>query len=66
MQTDNLTLIGLGLAGLFIVWLVFSLVKKAFGLALLAALVIGAYLLWNNPAMLQGLLNTVAGFFGGR
>tara|TARA_R110002020_G_scaffold14227_20_gene50538 strand:+ start:2701 stop:2895 length:195 start_codon:yes stop_codon:yes gene_type:complete len=64
MQSDNLTLIGLGLAGLFIVWLVFSLVKKVFGLVLLAALAIGAYLLWNNPAMLQGLLDTLAGFFG--
>mgnify|MGYP003647940269 CR=1 FL=1 len=64
MQSDNLTLIGLGLAGLFIVWLVFSLVKKVFGLVLLAALAIGAYLLWTNPAMLQGLLDTLAGFFG--
>ncbi|WP_193334366.1 hypothetical protein [Devosia beringensis] len=63
MPADNITLIGLGLAGLFIVWLVFSLVKKVFGLVLLAALVIGAYVLWNNPAMLQSLLNTVTGFF---
>jgi hypothetical protein len=66
MPTDNLTLIGLGLAGLFIVWLVFSLVKKVFGLVLLAALLIGAYLLWNNPVLLQSLLDTVGGFFGGR
>ena len=66
MPNDNLTLIGLGLAGLFIVWLVFSMIKKVFGLVLLAALVIGAYVLWNNPAMLQSLLDTVGGFFGGR
>jgi len=64
MPTDTLTLIGLGLAGLFIVWLVFSLVKKVFGLVLLAALVIGAYLLWTNPALQQSLLTTVSGLFG--
>ena len=64
MPTDNLTLIGLGLAGLFIVWLVFSLIKKVFGLVLLAALVIGLYVLWTNPALQQSLLNTLGGFFG--
>ena len=37
MPTDNLTLIALGLGGLLIVWLVFSLIKKVFGLMLLAA-----------------------------
>ena len=66
MPTDNLTLIALGLGGLLIVWLVFSLIKKVFGLVLLAALVIGAVVLWNNPAMLEGLLQTVSGFFGAR
>ena len=66
MPTDNLTLIALGLGGLLIVWLVFSLIKKVFGLMLLAALVIGGYLLWTNPAMLRGLLDTIAGFTGWR
>ena len=64
MPNDNLTLIALGLAGLFVVWLVFSLIRKMFGLVLLAALVIGGVVLWNNPALLEGLLHTLGGLFG--
>jgi uncharacterized membrane protein YraQ (UPF0718 family) len=59
-------LIGLGLAALFAVWLVYSLVKKILGLALLAALVVAGFVLWNNPAMLQSLLQTVSGFMASR
>tara|TARA_R110002020_G_scaffold327591_3_gene543526 strand:+ start:486 stop:686 length:201 start_codon:yes stop_codon:yes gene_type:complete len=66
MPTDNLTLIALCLGGLLIVWLVFSLIRKVFGLLLLAALVVGAYVLWTNPAMLRGLLDTIGGFTGWR
>ncbi|MGV8853606.1 MAG: hypothetical protein ACOH2L_03085 [Devosia sp.] len=66
MPTDNLTLIVLALGGLLIVWLVFSLIKKVFGLVLLAALVIGGYLLWTNPAMLRSLLDSIGGFTGWR
>ena len=66
MPTDNLTLIALCLGGLLIVWLVFSLIKKVFGLVLLAALVVGGYILWTNPPLLASLLDTIGNFTGWR
>jgi hypothetical protein len=64
MPTDDMTLIGLGLAGLFIVWLAFSLLKKVVGLAVLAALIIGGFVLWSNPEMRRAMLDGLAGLFG--
>ena len=59
-------LIGLGCAALLAVWLVFSLVKKIVGLALLAALALGLFMLWNNPAMLNQLIAFASGLLGTR
>jgi hypothetical protein len=42
-----------------IVWLVFSVLKKVIGLLFLAAMAVGAFVLWQNPALLQALLNWV-------
>lgn len=53
---DNYTLIGLGLAALLVIWLVFSVVKRIFGLLLLAALAVAGFVLWNNPALLGTVL----------
>lgn len=36
-----------------VLWLVFSVLKKVFGLVLLAALVVGGFLLWRNPELLH-------------
>ena len=58
-----MTLMGLGVAAVVIVWLVFSVLKKVIGLLFLAAVVIGAFVLWQNPAMLQALLAWVQNFF---
>ena len=63
MPTDDMTLIGLGLAGLFIVWLAFSLLKKVVGLAVLAALIIGGFVLWSNPEMCRAMLDTIGAFW---
>lgn len=50
-------MIGLGVAAVVVAWLVFSVFKKVLGLALLASLALGAWLLWSNPEMLRGLMN---------
>lgn len=63
IPTDTLTLIGLGVAALVAVWLVFSLVRKLFGLVLLAGVAIGAWYLWSDPAAAQDLVDFVMGFF---
>lgn len=62
IPTDTITLIGLGVAALVAVWLVFSLVRKVFGFLLLIAIGIGAWYLWTNPETAQALLGSVMGF----
>ncbi|WP_157959803.1 hypothetical protein [Devosia submarina] len=47
------------MGAILIVWLVFSVFKKILGLLFLAALAFGAWVLWNNPALLQRLLNSL-------
>ena len=37
-------------------WLVFSVLKKVIGLLVLAAIAVAAFVLWQNPALLRGLL----------
>ncbi|QQR40222.1 hypothetical protein [Devosia rhizoryzae] len=61
MPTDSATLIGLGVAAIVILWLVFSVLKKVIGFAVLAAFVAAAYFLWTNPALLQRVLMMLPG-----
>ncbi|WIJ25547.1 hypothetical protein [Devosia sp. RR2S18] len=64
--TDNYLLIGLGFAALLIAWMVFSLVKKVFGLVLVCAIVLAGLVLWTNPVLLDNLADTFFAFVGGR
>ena len=59
MPTDTSTLLALGIGAAILVWLVFSLVKKLFGLAIIAALAFGAYMLWANPDLLRRAMEMV-------
>lgn len=64
--TDNYLLIGLGFAALLIAWMVFSLIKKVFGLVLVGAIILAGLVLWTNPALLKNLADTFFAFVGGR
>ena len=55
MPAETYTLVGLGIAGLVIAWLIFSVFKKILGLMFLAALAFGAWMVWQNPLLLQQL-----------
>lgn len=59
MTGDTYTMIGLGLGILLVVWLVFSVLKKVIGLLFLAVLAVGGYMLWNNPPLLNSILDYV-------
>lgn len=59
IQIDNYSLAVIGIIALVAFWLVFSLVRRMFGLVLLAALAIGAWVLWNNPDMLQAIVRAL-------
>ncbi len=61
MPTDTPSLLILGIGAAIVLWLVFSVMKKLFGLALIAAVAFGAYMLWTNP----GLLDQVMAYFRG-
>lgn len=53
---DTYGMIALGIGALLVVWLVFSIIRKMIGLAILAALVLGAWFVWNNPELRAQLL----------
>lgn len=59
MPTDTSTLVALGIGAAILLWLVFSLMKKLFGLAIIAALAFGAYMLWTNPDLLRRAMTVV-------
>lgn len=59
MPTDPSTLLALGIGAAILLWLVFSLMKKLFGLALIAALAFGAYMIWTNPDLQRRAMDLV-------
>ena len=59
MPTDTSTLLALGVGAGILLWLVFSLMKKLFGLAIIAAIAFGAYMLWANPDLLRQAMEMV-------
>lgn len=59
MPTDLSSLLVLGIGAAILLWLVFSVMKKLFGLALVAALVFGGYMLWTNPDLQQRALDLI-------
>ena len=62
ISSDTITLIGLGVAAVVIIWLVFSVLKKVIGLLFLGAVAFGAYMLWKDPVLLNQVLDWVQGF----
>jgi hypothetical protein len=52
----------MGAVALVALWLVFFAVRKLIGVALVAALVIGAWMVWNNPALLQEAFYAISDF----
>jgi hypothetical protein len=61
MPNDPMMLIGLGVAAIVVLWLVFSVLKKVFGIILLAALFLAGYILWTNPGLFDRLLAMLPG-----
>ncbi|KKB09961.1 hypothetical protein [Devosia chinhatensis] len=55
MPNDPQTLIGLAIGAVIVLWLVFSVLKKLFGLALVAGIVAAIAFLWFNPQVAQEL-----------
>jgi hypothetical protein len=64
MPTDPMTLLGLGVGAVVVVWLVFSVVKKMVGIAIVLALAGGAWFLWTNPQHLAPIIAYIRQFTG--
>ncbi|KKB77841.1 hypothetical protein VW35_14420 [Devosia soli] len=64
MPTDPLTLMGFGIGAVVIAWLVFSVVKKVVGIAIVLALAAGAWFLYANPQYLAPIVAYVRQFTG--
>lgn len=56
---ENYSPIIIGLIAVVALWFAFTVVRKLFGLALLAAVAIGAWMLWNDSEMLYSAADTV-------
>lgn len=56
IPTDIYSLVVIGVVGVVAVWLLFFLVRKLIALALIAAVVVGAWMLWNDPSFLGAIL----------
>jgi len=64
IPTDPLTLMGLGIGAVVVIWLIFSVVKKVVGIAIVLALVAGAWFLWTNPQYLAPIIAYVRQYTG--
>ncbi len=55
----------MGAAALVVLYLVTFVVRKLIGLALVFALIIGSWAVWNDPWLLQDAFQTVSEFIHG-
>lgn len=46
-----------------VLWFIFTVVRKLFVLALLVALAVGAWMIWDDPALLLDAWRAVSGRF---
>ncbi|MGV3574179.1 MAG: hypothetical protein ACO1O4_03465 [Devosia sp.] len=64
IPTDPLTLMGFGIGAVVVIWLIFSVVKKMVGIAIVLALVAGGWFLWTNPQYLAPIIAYVRQYTG--
>lgn len=56
IPTDPLMLMGLGIGAVVVIWLVFSVLRKVAGIAIVIALAVGAWVVWSNPDLLASIM----------
>lgn len=63
MPNDLISFIILAALAVVVLWLVFFVVRKLFGVALFIALAVGAWMVWNDPDLLRQWADAVMNFF---
>jgi uncharacterized membrane protein YccC len=64
MPTDTMTLVGLGVGAVVVIWLVFSVVRKMLGILIVIGLAVGAWMVWNDPELQAWLTQQLQSVFG--
>ncbi|KQN78144.1 hypothetical protein [Devosia sp. Leaf64] len=64
MPNDPMTLMGVGIGAIVVIWLVFSVVKKVVGIAIVLALAAGAWFLYTNPQQLAPVIAYIRQYTG--
>ncbi|KQT48448.1 hypothetical protein DevBK_14370 [Devosia sp. BK] len=64
MPNDPMTLMGFGIGAIVVIWLVFSVVKKVVGIAIVLALAAGAWFLYTNPQQLAPVIAYIRQYTG--
>jgi len=64
IPTDPMTLMSFGIGAVIVVWLIFSILKKMVGIAIVLALAAGGWFLWTNPQHLGPIIAWVRQFTG--
>lgn len=49
-------LLGLGIGAVVVLWLIFSVLRKVMGIAIVIALAVGPWVVWNNPELLAAIM----------
>jgi len=53
----------MGVIAIGVIWLVMTVVRKLIGLAVVAALVIGGFMIWQDPALLWAAQDRALGYY---
>ena len=64
MPNDPMTLMGFGIGAVVVIWLIFSVVKKMVGFAIVLGLAAGAWFLYANPQHLAPIMAYIRQYTG--
>jgi hypothetical protein len=63
MPEDITSFLVMAVVALIVIWLVMFVVRKLIGIALVAALVIGGFMVWQDPGVLRTAQDAAIGYY---
>lgn len=63
MSEDLYSMLAMGVVALVVIWLVMFVVRKLIGIALVAGLVIGGFMIWQDPSLLRSAQDMALGYY---
>ncbi len=65
MPEDVYSLLLMGAVAFVVIWLAAFIIRRLIGFAILAALVIGGAMVWQNPGLLAAAPHIIGNYVGG-